>query len=76
MHPLTFSTALSICRKFLVACQQTLEQRDEFMALSQSLDPETLATWEKWVSDWEKDHENVDDPYVKRSDGTLPVRYV
>lgn len=58
-----------VCRKFLLACEQALEQHEEFETLSQSLSEETVETWEASASNWEKDHTEHDDPYVRKFNG-------
>ena len=62
-----------LCRKFITACEELLEQEDDFEAMSKSVQPETLDEWEARVSNWEKDHENHDDPYLRTHEGKLLV---
>ena len=62
-------TAELLCRKFINACKELIEQEEDFEAMSSSVTPETLEEWEAGVSNWEEDHTKYEDPYVRTHEG-------
>lgn len=57
------------CRRFITACEELLEQEEDFAAMSKSVESDTLIEWEGGVSNWERDPTKHADPYIRVHDG-------